>query len=62
MRQNTVAQSVATRYILDLCEGTDITTRVHVGMKWWYKSEIKMKGSRERAAVGGDADEDGGEQ
>ena len=34
-RQNTVAQCIATRSLLDLCEGLERDTGVLVWMRWW---------------------------
>ena len=34
-RQNTVAQYIATRPLLDLCEGTTQIGRARVSMMWW---------------------------
>ena len=38
-RQNTAAQYIATRSLLDLCEGSerDLVARVEM---WWYKQEL----------------------
>ena len=34
-RQNMVAQYIATRSLLDLCEGSERSPGVRVGMPWW---------------------------
>ena len=48
-RQNTVAQFIATRPILDLCEKSNIRPGAQVTRRWWEQTGIDWKGSRERA-------------
>ena len=65
-RHNMSAQFIATRLIMELCEGTDRTLMAPVGMQWWEKSGIILTGAKERAEAATDVDadtgEDGGEQ
>ena len=49
IRHNTVLQSIATQSILDLCEETERTPGVWVGMPWWEQAGIDLAGARERA-------------
>ena len=59
-RQNTVAQYIATRSLLDLCEGSERAPGVRVGMRWWEQAEIDLAGAREaEKAV---EEEEGGEE
>ena len=39
-RQNTVAQYIATRPLLDLCEGARHREGVRVTLRWWEQSVI----------------------
>ena len=39
-RQNTIAQYIATRPLLDLCEGTTQIQGVRVAIRWWYQKGI----------------------
>ena len=48
--QNTVAQYLATRSMLDLCEGLERDPGARVGMRWWEQEEIDLAGSREAAS------------
>ena len=47
-RQNTVAQFIATRPILDLCEHATRRPGARVSRRWWEKTGIDLKGARER--------------
>ena len=47
--QNTFAQYIYTRYLLDLLEGTERTPVTWVGMRWWYQVYINLTGAREMA-------------
>ena len=50
-RQNTVAQYIATRPLLDLCEGARPREGARVTLRWWEQSGIdweKSKGDRNR--------------
>ena len=49
-RHNTVAQYIATRSLLDLCEETDNNTGEQVGMWWWEQVGIDLAGARETEA------------
>ena len=48
-RQNTVAQFIATRPILDLCEKANRLPGAWVARRWWEQTGIYWKGARERA-------------
>ena len=48
-RQNTVAQFIATRPILGLCEVAERRTGTRVTRRWWEQTEIDWKASREKA-------------
>ena len=50
-RQNTVAQYIATRSLLDLCEESERALRARVGVRWWYQLGINTSGAREVAAA-----------
>ena len=45
-RQNTDAQFIATRPILDLCEGAVIRPGARVPRRWWEQTGIGWKGAR----------------
>ena len=47
-RQNTVAQFIATRPILDLCEKANRRPGAQVPRRWWEQTGINWKGSIER--------------
>ena len=55
--QNTVAQYIATRSLLDLCEGLERASGAQVGMRWWEQVEIYLTGAREAAAAAKEGDE-----
>ena len=59
-RQNTVAQYIATRSLLDLCEGSERDPGAWVGMRWWEQAGIDLAGAQEAAAAV--AEEEGGEE
>ena len=46
-RQNTVAQFIATRPILDLCKKAKRQPGARVPMRWWEQTDIDWKGARE---------------
>ena len=48
-RQNTVAQFIATRSILDLCEKSNRRPGARVPRRWWEQTGIYWKGAREKA-------------
>ena len=50
-RQNTVAQFIATRPILDLCKGSVRRPGARVPRRWWEQTGIDWKGAREKAAA-----------
>ena len=49
-RQNTVAQIIATRPILGLCEVTERRPGTRVPRRWWEQTGIGWKAAREAAA------------
>ena len=48
-RQNTVAQFIATRPILDLCENSTRRQGARVAWRWWEQTGVDWKVARERA-------------
>ena len=48
-RQNTVAQFVATRTILALCEGTKRRGGTRVPQRWWEQTGIDWRLAREKS-------------
>ena len=50
-RQNTDAQFIATRPILDLCEVTERRPGARVPRRWWEQTGIDWKGAREKVAA-----------
>ena len=66
-RQNTVAQYIATRPLLDLCEGDRAREDVRVSMWWWNQAEIdwvtaKLKGMKTNSTSGSGTDTYGEEE
>ena len=66
-RQNTVAQYIATRPLLDLCEGARAREAARVPMRWWNQAEIdwetsKSKGVETGSTSGLGTDTDGEEE
>ena len=49
-RQNTVAQYIATRPILGLCERATQRVGERVSRRWWDQEGIDLKAAKERAA------------
>ena len=47
-RQNMVAQFIATRPIMDLCEKANRRPGARLARRWWEQTGIDWKGSRER--------------
>ena len=63
-RQNTVAQFIATRPILDLCEGTTHRGEARVTMRLWDQKGIalekaKAQGAATESELESEADEEG---
>ena len=58
-RQNTVAQFIATRPILDLCEKAKRRPGARVPSRWWEQKGIDWKGDRERAEAAAESAEPG---
>ena len=50
-RQDTVAQYIDTRSLLDLCEGSERAKGEQVGMWWWEQVVINLEGAKEAAAA-----------
>ena len=66
-RQNTVAQYIATRPLLDLCEGARAREGAKVPMRWWNQADIdwetaKSKGVEQDSTGGSETDTDGEEE
>ena len=66
-RQNTVAQYIVTRPLMDLCEGGRAREGVRVPMRWWNQAEIdwetaKSKGVETDSTSGSGTDTDGEEE
>ena len=51
-RQNTVAQYIATRPILDLCERATQRMGARVYQRWWEKEGIDLEAAKERGGGG----------
>ena len=49
-RQNTVAQYIVTRPILDLCEQAIRRPGARVSRRWWDQAGIDLEGAKKRAA------------
>ena len=49
-RNNRVAQYIATRPMLDLCERSTRLPGAKVSWRWWEQAGIKLEGSKKRAA------------
>ena len=49
-RQNTVAQYIATRPILDLCERVTQRLGARMSQQWWEQEGIDLEKAKERAA------------
>ena len=56
--QNTVAQYISMRSLLDLCEGSEKVPGAQLGMRWWKQVVIDLVGALEAVAA---AAEGGGE-
>ena len=50
-RQNTVAKYIATKLLLDLCEGSERDHGAEVGIWWWEQAIIDLVGAQETAAA-----------
>ena len=57
-RQNMVAQYIATRPILDLCERITQRAGARVYRRWWEKKGINLKTAKERSAGALETDSD----
>ena len=58
--QNAVAQYIASRSVLDLCEGPERAPEVWVWIRWWEQAGINLEGTREEAVAA--VERDGGEE
>ena len=47
--QNTVAQFISTRSILDLCKQATRRPGARVSQQWWEQTGVDLKGAREKA-------------
>ena len=61
-RYNTVAQYIATRYILYLCEALERNQGAWLGMRWRKQAKIELEGARDTLAEAIEAHEDGMEE
>ena len=57
-RQNTAAQYIATRPILDLCERFVWRPGAWVSQRWWEQEGIDLEGAKERAVAESDGEEE----
>ena len=55
-RQNTVAQYIATRPILDLCERSDWRLGERLYRRWWEQEGLYLEGAKKRAAAAAESD------
>ena len=56
-RQNTVAQYIATRPLLDLCEGASAREGTRVPLRWWNQTGIDWEAAKARGeGEGGETD------
>ena len=56
-RQNTVAQYISTRPILDLCERSVWRLGARVSWRWWEQEGLDLEGVKERAAAESEIEE-----
>ena len=49
MTPNTVAQYIATRPIMDLCERATRRPGARVSRRWWEQASIELEGTKKRA-------------
>ena len=56
-RQNTAAQYIATRPILDLCERSARRPGAWVSRRWWEQDGLDLEGAKKRAAAELDGEE-----
>ena len=50
MRQNTIAQYITTRPIIDLYDRSDKRLGAKVSWRWWEQAGIDLEGAKKRAA------------
>ena len=50
-RQNTVAQYIVTRPIMDLCERSDRSPGAYVSRRWWEKDGLDLEGVKKISAA-----------
>ena len=50
-RKNKVAQYIATRLILDLCERSARRPEARVSWRWWEQPGLDLEGAKKRAAA-----------
>ena len=58
-RQNTVAQYIATRPLLDLCEGVQARDGARVPLRWWNQTGIDWEAAKIKGG-GGETDSTSG--
>ena len=56
-RQNTVAQYIVTRPILDLCDWYAWRTGVWVSQRWWEQDRFYLERAKERSSTESDGEE-----
>ena len=54
--QKTVAQYIATRSLLYLCEGSERALGARLGIRWWEQVVLVLEGARETAAAATEGD------
>ena len=54
--QNTDAQYIATRSLLDLCEGSERAPGARVGTQWWNQAGLNLERDREVSEVATERD------
>ena len=57
-RQKTVAQYIAARQILDLCEQSVRRPGAWVSWPWWEQEGLDLEGAKEKAAAKSDGEEE----
>ena len=60
-RQNTVAQYIATRPILDLYKRYTRRQGVMVSLRWWQQDSLDLEGAKKKAEAAAAAESDGEE-
>ena len=55
-RQNTFAQYIVTRPILDLCERSTRKLGARVSQQWWEQDGLNLEGAKKKAAAAAESD------